>query len=36
LPSSNKYKDIYDNVRTSSSITSVQGGIRLTFSRERY
>lgn len=36
LPSSNKYKDIYDNVRTSSGITSVQGGIRLTFSRERY
>ncbi len=36
LPSSHKYKDIYDNVRTSSGITSIQGGIKLTFIRERY
>ena len=35
LPSNHIYKN-YDMVRTSSGITSVQGGIKLTFSRERY
>ncbi|MEO0138859.1 MAG: hypothetical protein ABIL16_06040 [candidate division WOR-3 bacterium] len=36
LPPSHKYKDYYDNVRTSLGTTLIQGGIRLTFARERY
>ncbi len=36
LPPSYPYKDYYKEAHTSKSMTVVEGGIRLTFSRERY
>ncbi len=36
LPPSFTYKDYYEYARTSKGTTSIAGGIKLTFSRERY